>query len=315
MNIIKAREDLIVYVEESRLYKKPLTAKGRTEVETDWYFLNLLKDYGISPLPLSYKDESCVTFVENQPITDEELVYRSAVHLLKTLEKENVIHGDMTQPNIIINDNKVIVVDWGEAVFNKNKSKREGTDADYLWPTIAKLSPDTTRRIRRWVAVREHMRNYFNWGTFEDIGTYEGDFCAFASTEGMKATGIDRVWKRERIRHLWGGTMPFDYIQTDIIDHTMKQVEVRVMFSMWPYIVEEYGLSVAENVLSEAIETSSALFFETQYFGDGPGPSFLINDTDANAYLSRFGKAEKITTIPVYGRPHSRTIWKITNND
>lgn len=315
---LKSREDIDIYLEDGLVCTKAKTPAGLQELRNSLRFLQALSHTPYVPKPIYLKDDLlCVSYVPNSPVKDEELFYRSATKMLLELKRQHIIHGDMTSANIVADNDTVVVLDWGEAVFdNEGKpSKREGTDSDHLWPALLGLCQDTTRRMRRWIAIRSHIKEYFGWGCLEDLGTYEGDFCGFAAVEGLTAFGVERIWTKDQLKEKWRGDLPFTYTQCDLIDHTMEYTNIRLFLSAWPYIIENYGLGIAENILSEAIEQSDVLFFETQYAGDGPGVSFLSNDADAMQYLSRFAVTEKVVSVPVAGRPANRTVWKLRESE
>ena len=44
-------------------------------------------------------------------------------------------------------------------------------------------------------------------------------------------------------------------------------------------------------------------------YGDGPGTDFMRSDDDVHNYLAQFGVVAP--TLPVTGRPASRTVWRV----
>jgi hypothetical protein len=141
-----------------------------------------------------------------------------------------------------------------------------------------------------------------------------------AASEGMRATGIDQGGFRtgensiHRARALWGD-LPFgsvEFHQQDIMSYEkFFYHDVIMMFSTWPYIANCCGREMAEDLIGRIVRACGTFFFETQLYGDGPGPEFLKTDADVEAMLRRFGHVTNVATFPVTGRPASRTVWKV----
>jgi hypothetical protein len=77
--------------------------------------------------------------------------------------------------------------------------------------------------------------------------------------------------------------------------------------------VSEYGRERAEAWLEQAIRWSEVLYFETQLWGDGPGPDFLPDETEVGQLLRRLGAnvARPFASLPVIGREAIRTVWRV----
>jgi hypothetical protein len=71
--------------------------------------------------------------------------------------------------------------------------------------------------------------------------------------------------------------------------------------------------SKAKEVLEQVIRDAGVFFFETQLWGDGPGPNFLQTDDDVQGLLLSVGAkvAKPLATFPVTGRPGRRTVWRV----
>ena len=192
------------------------------------------------------------------------------------------------------------------------------------FPAKLHPTPDTPRVMRRWMAVVGALGGWsykspLAGRRFIDLGCFQGDFCALAAAEGMKAVGIDMGGFQEggdsiaRGNELWEG-IPVELIKMNIIDLKPEDVsaEIVIMFSTWPYIFNDYGLEKAYNLLKMIINNCDVFFFETQLAGDGPGPDHLVTDDDVANMLGTWGNPQPLITIPVVGRPASRTVWKVT---
>ncbi len=271
---------------------------------------------------------------KNQVVQDGEAFRRNAIRLLWTLRERNISHADLTGVNLIIRNDQPIAIDFQQShLFTEERwpGQRTLCDAYYLWrfiagtPSVQHPTPDTPRIARRWNNILASLTGH-SWKhdlvgkTFIDFGCFQGDFVAMAACEGMNAHGIDQGGFRqgensiEIARELWdymGG--PVRFTQMNIMDWPQLGLpaDVGMMFSTWPYIVQERGREAAENLLGQIIEACGVFFFETQLKGDGPGPDFLLDDADVANMLGQWGKVEDICTISVTGRPASRTVWRV----
>lgn len=273
----------------------------------------------------------------SEPPQDMELLRRRMVRMVATMRQYGVRHGDLTGPNVILRRDQPQAIDWqeGHVLGEMPPQKSPATDSDFLCRYLIGThgpdgNADTPRVARRWLAVlgslggtrlaKNPVSNLPLKGkTFMDLGCFQGDFVALAATEGMRAYGLDPGGFRTgedaiRIgRQLWDG-FPFGTV-TLIEGDAMKEVrftyDVVMMFSTWPYIVQDYGTIAAEALLRRIIEDCGVLFFETQLHGDGPGPDFLKTDEDVEAMLARYGDVKHLIKIPVTGRPAFRSVFRV----
>ena len=115
---------------------------------------------------------------------------------------------------------------------------------------------------------------------------------------------------------LWGHGL-ISYVYTKLVEEYWleRQWDTSFCMSVWPYLVQDYGRSQATEFLRHTIAHSGQHFFETQLYGDGPGPSFFHSDTDVKEFLESVSgkkKVEPLATIHVHGRNFDRTVWRIS---
>lgn len=300
-------------------------------------FLALLASTGFTPkfVSLEVLDGEAVLRQEDvgepEPMRDGEKFRRNCIRLLWELRQYNVRHGDLTGANIIIRDDWPWVIDWQEAHFIDEVApqKQPHPDSWLLWQTVAgtrdpKGQFDTPRVARRWMNILHSLGAMNDMGlpfegkTLLDLGCFQGDFCAMAACEKMKAVGIDQGGFRSgensiaEAKSLWEYMEGLRFLQMNVMKVGAFDAEVVLLFSTWSYIVQDFGRRAAEELLSRIISECGVLFFENQLWGDGPGPDFFQNDDDVWSLLASFGRpVEKLDSIPVWGREATRTVWRI----
>lgn len=271
---------------------------------------------------------------DSEPMKDGELFRRNCVKVLYEIRQRNVRHGDLNGPNILIRDDWPWVVDWQEAHFigEPAPQKQPYSDSFLLWRTVAgtagETGSDLPRVARRWLAVLGALGG-IRWavGTKKlplaglrllDLGCFQGDFVAAGAAEGMEAVGVDSGGFRSgedsiaQARELWPWIPPTSFVSGDIMGIDKFNCDVVLMFSTWSYIVRDYGKQAAEDLIHRIVGDCGVLFFENQLKGDGPGPEFLADDDATGHYLCGFASQVKpLITIPVSGRPASRTVWEV----
>lgn len=302
--------------------------------------LEAMDGSGFAPMPISigrdYIEQEDVGDTETP--TDMEAWRRNCIKMLASIRSRGLRHGDLVGSNIITRGNWPNAVDWqeGHLLTEPAPQKQPWSDSTLLMRHIAgTYGPhgelDTPRVARRWGAVLKALgadKDFtlpLKGKSFLDLGCFQGDFVALAAAEGMIATGIDQGGFRtgensiEIGRELWAG-FPFGEIRlvhANIILNSPKQWaagwDIVMMFSTWPYIVQDFGWKQAGDLLRSIIAKNDVLFFETQLAGDGPGPELLKTDHDVREVLWRCGATQvnPIATIPVTGRPASRTVWEV----
>jgi SAM-dependent methyltransferase len=249
---------------------------------------------------------------ESEKVWDEIAFRRNCARLLLKLQELNIAHGDLTSKNIIVKDNCPIVVDWwqAKATDDPTPKKRPESDAFHLWTAAAELSPDTSRHLRRWLAIREHI----GAGSLLDLGCADGDFCLFAASEredtNIPIMGVDKDPEAiVRMSNLCEG-LGVDFRVRDIMKIDDFLYDTVLLLSVWPYIYNRMGAG-ARQLLKRITQRAGQLIFETQLYGDGPGPNFLRTDQDVYEMLSGYGSVERLAQIPVHGRNAARSVWLV----
>lgn len=310
-------------------------------VQNETRMLEAMEGSGFTPIVLSKGDDFVVQGDAGDSRTpdDMEAYRRNCVKMLATIRVHNLRHGDLRGSNIINQGNWPIAIDWQEGHFLHEPApqKQPFSDSFLLMQHLkGTLGPDgvadTPRVGRRWMAILGDLGAEFNMNlplegkTFLDLGCFQGDFVALAAAEGMDAYGVDAGGFRSGENSIEIGgqhwkDFPFGSItlaQLNIMDmnsfmrHGVK-TDVAMMFSAWPYIVNDYGRLFADKLLSDILYDVHVLYFETQLQGDGPGPDFLKTDDDVvNMFRTMAATAKPLITIPVTGRPASRTVFRVT---
>jgi hypothetical protein len=202
------------------------------------------------------------------------------------------------------------------------------SDSYMLWRRIANVpsrlhpTPDSPRVIRRWLAVLGDLGATIGTDRLDgthlvDLGTFMGDFCGMAAAAGMAAKGYDLggfvpgVDSLAEGKKLWSPWVAFERRDMTEVTPAELSVDVVLLFSAWAYVLADHGRAKAEALLGRIMASAGVLYFETQLSGDGPGPSFFLDDNDVLGFLGQFGIPTPIVTIPVTGRPTVRTVWRV----
>lgn len=320
--------------------------ENKKAIANEARILRILAGSGIAPELIEQHDDYIVeTYIKAEPVEDGEQFRRNIARLLWTLRYYEIHHDDMVGQNMIVRANSVpIAVDWHEAhFFNEPCPPRHASpDFHFLlpWaatvvPSVAHGAPDYPRIIRRWRVVCGSLYTAPGGGsiaahpgltgkTLLDLGCFQGDFCALAAAEGMHATGVDGGGFRSgedsiQIAHaLWDSMHGrLAWKKMDIMDVDDFRYDAVLLFSIWPYIVQTHGKKAALELLSRIMQQLSRrrprgkLFFETQLYGDGPGPDFLRTEDDVEAMLAAVGTPKALVRIHVTNRPAHRTVWEV----
>lgn len=327
-------EGLIIKYLITRDLKPPYTEKGnRAALKNEAEFLKVMEGSGFTPDLLDAKNDYIVqTDVgKTEPMQDGEAFRRNCVLFLHEIRRRNVRHGDLTGPNVIIRDDWPWVIDWQEAHFIGQKAPQKSpfSDSYLMWKTVAGTisaktqSFDVPRVARRWLVVlgalgaTNSLSLPLQGKSLLDLGCFQGDFVAAASAEGMVATGVDMGGFRSggdsiaEARELWKGLDRCFFSKQNLMDINTFNYDVVLLFSTFPYIVQQVGNEKAFDLLFRIVQEAGVLFFETQLYGDGPGPDFLKTEEDVGDLLNWVGTAKKLVTIPVWSRPASRTVWEV----
>ncbi len=299
--------------------------------------LQAMDGSGFTPMLIhegpDYIDQEDMGDTETQ--ADPEAWRRNCVRMLAEIRARGLRHGDLIGANIITRGNNPYAIDWqeGHLLTEPAPQRNPSSDSALLMRHIAGTPGpdgqlDIPRVARRWGAVlgalgaNTNLTLPLKGKSFLDLGCFQGDFVALAAAEGMVAWGLDRGGFRsgedsiEIGRKVWTD-FPFGEARLDRADITGPRrwagFDVVMMFSTWPYIVKDYGWDRACGLLRGIINDNEVLFFETQLYGDGPGPEQLRNDADVKSMLLRLGASgvKELGIFPVTNRPASRTIWEV----
>ena len=316
-----------------------------TAVHNEAFALCEMEGSGYTPVLIDIDGDSDILYEEdlgdsNGPL-DAEVWRQNCVRMLATIRSRGLRHGDLRGTNIITRGahkgeagNDPYAIDWQEAHYigDVPPQKSPYSDSQHLMQhIIGTIGPtgvsDVPRVCRRWGSILGVMEADTNLElplkgkSFLDLGCFQGDFCALAASEGMLAVGVDQGGFRtgensiEIAKQLWDG-FPLGellFSQHNITEWPSYVADVVMMFSTWSYIVQDFGLDQAIQVLRKVIAEAEVFFFENQLAGDGPGPAMFQTDEDIQLLLHDLGasKVKPIGTFPVTGRPASRTVWMV----
>lgn len=109
-------------------------------------------------------NEGVVSALRNSRLNESQINHELEQKVLQTVGEAIVFtHGDLNQGNIIVSDNKVTIVDWGEAGYSIEE--REFTEAKMKagycsdWEhCISDMVPDFTPQFEFWSEVINEMR-------------------------------------------------------------------------------------------------------------------------------------------------------------
>ena len=302
-------------------FKQAETDTEEHFIQRHHQFLNLFSGRHIAPVSYGYDGEWWVEeFVEDESVTEESTFLYGCVHLLNALKSNFVIHGDLTRHNIRVRNNLPIAIDFHESTREGEDLpvKRKEGDPYWLWHAAEELSPDTTRRIRRWRAIRPYLQDHA-FGVFADYGANSGAFVSMAQAEGLSMLCIGYERDPEAVE---AGRVFCQMVQKDIMDFDIHlgHASTGVLMSVYPYIAHEYGRDHARAQLRLLIDKSDQFFFETQLHGDGPGLEEHKSDDDVESFLNGLmsgttKKVEKLVTVPVHGRSAYRSVFRIYGSD
>ncbi len=327
--ILKDRKDIRVTRSpgpDSVITKSAKGDAGRAELLNELRFLRTLSRSRFVPQVIN---EEVFTSERVDKITLQDVgdnfqpvdEYRFRTHFLRMLDtfrRLEVIHGDLTSANIRLIDDWPIVLDWGESRFadEQKPDKRPEGDIHHAFEYMANLA-DGARIGRRffamWKAIQSH--EYSPPWYWLDIGCYHGDIAASAAAAGFEVTAIDRDADAIRQSKNRFRTLDIDFKNTDVVNFPGRiDAEVSSCLSMYPYLLRDRGDIVADQVIERLIDGSNIFFFESQLFGDGPGPEEFKTNHDIEVYLYDRGanSVEPIVEIALPDRNTSRTVFKVT---
>ena len=143
-------------------------------------------------------------FGVTEPVTDWVAFRRDCMRNLYEMRKRSIRHGDYNGNNFVVRGNRQYVIDWQEAHFLDEPPPQVSPISDsfhlcmslWRWMGPSEVS-DSYYFARRWAAILHDLGASgaaampLKDKTLLDLGCFQGDFCAMAAIEGMKAIGVD----------------------------------------------------------------------------------------------------------------------------
>ncbi len=106
-------------------------------IENEFYFLRQMQGTSYVPTVERYdKYTIMMPFVENQPVTKRNTFMRHRKRLLMALRNAGIRHGDLTVPNVLVNENRPIVIDWAESRRWGDMRKDKRIEGDSHWSQV-----------------------------------------------------------------------------------------------------------------------------------------------------------------------------------
>lgn len=102
---------------------------------------------GYCPIPYIYRRQEGVLVMEDlgmtEPVTNDGIFRKHIANMIIALKRHHIIHGDATDKNLVVRNNKPHLVDFQQSryEYEPGPDKREGGDAKWLWLAADKLSP------------------------------------------------------------------------------------------------------------------------------------------------------------------------------
>lgn len=163
-----------------------------------------------------------------------------------------------------------------------------------------------------WKILTRHID--FEGKTLLDVGCGYGDLIIAAYEQGATVYGMDR--SDSVISYLLGNnsnrikTGKFTVIQHDInlflsvTNEEDDKFDILTCFSVLPY------LQSPKQILRNFSEVAKVVIIECQYYGDGPGLSWIRDDTDMSMLLQDiWPNVRKIGQTFIENRNRYRGIW------
>lgn len=111
----------------------------KTLTDNEFYALSTLHPYGFVPAVKQEDTEVLrIEFIDETEPTDLPDLYEQAERILAMLRKEELRHGDLTEPHLLIRDNRLYIIDWGESrvAADPRPDKRREGDAYWLGESL-----------------------------------------------------------------------------------------------------------------------------------------------------------------------------------
>jgi RIO-like serine/threonine protein kinase len=133
-----------VWRQDGWIYKRQI----KFLCENEFWCLNRLSGTGYVPTPCQRLDDETIRMKdlgESEKVSfPEKFIYRCQI-ALGFLAVNKIRHGDLTEPNIIVKDNSLYIIDFAESRLwdDPRPDKRPEGDAFWLKQTMDKLCAKT----------------------------------------------------------------------------------------------------------------------------------------------------------------------------
>lgn len=115
--------------------------------QNEWYALTHFSLGSYVPDRVRRSDHETIKmrFVETELVTDAPAFLSHYWPVLQALKSAGLRHGDLTEPHVLVVDNRPIIIDWAESRVwddprpDKRPGKRPGGDAYWLRKTMEAL--------------------------------------------------------------------------------------------------------------------------------------------------------------------------------
>jgi len=120
----------VIYVDVPRVYKRSIPFL----IENELWILEYLRETRYVPLATRFDKYTLeIEFIKSEPVTSATIFEYHCNEFLKILEKSGITHGDLTEANIIVRDNKPIVIDWAESRLRGDPRPAKRLEGDRYW--------------------------------------------------------------------------------------------------------------------------------------------------------------------------------------
>lgn len=286
-------------IESQRAFTKSGDPKA---IANEVRFLSELAHTGYVPRVLSAAGNESVQmeYVEAEPVTDADAFLVECCNALKVLHQHGIVHGDLTDRNIIVRNNRPIMIDFAESRYahEPGADKRPEGDAYWLWQAYIGLTGDPRRHARRWLGIRERLKAAGDW-MVSDMGCNRGDMVLMAQADGYSAKGIDLLVD--------------GFITQPCFTGNVMLAEwgrgATLLLAVLPYLIAQAGMDAVEAKMRD--DPWRRLYVECQVYGDGPGPEQFKAPEDARDWLAQFGTVSEVVRIPLEDRGVDRVTWEV----
>jgi len=301
-----------IFSDKKYIYKR----QSEDLVKREMNFLKIISDYGYSPKPELYDDRTIkMKKIKQGEVTDSENFMSHYQKIIDILKKENIRHGDLTTANVLVYQNKPIIIDWNESRFYDEDlhDKRPQEDMYHLHKTMvyyadkSKYPESVNVRVpQQWRHIKRNIPKGLK--TVIDLGAGTGDLAIRFKREGYEVRLVDSDMQQlEHFKkHPDNASLLFNDDIIYFIDNYKKQADIMCCMAVLPYFSEDDR----KKILKYMADNSTISFIEVQYEGDGPG--YIRNNGHLIGDLQEAGfkKIDHIGSTIVEERFAERRIWK-----